>query len=88
MAQEPVGPGCGSGGRQTGAEVRTLGGVVTDMDGALVPGAQVVLRTADGMQQSMVTDAGGHFRFAGVGVGAFTVMVSARGWRGRLEGGR
>ncbi|MGA8940303.1 MAG: carboxypeptidase-like regulatory domain-containing protein, partial [Acidobacteriaceae bacterium] len=76
-----------AGAQQSGGDTRTLGGVVTDMDGALVPGATVVLRTAGGNERSAVTDAGGHFRFDGVEAGAFSVKVSAVGMTGAARRG-
>ncbi len=65
---------------------RTLSGVVTDMDGALVPGATVVLRTGSGTR-SAVTDAAGHYGFEGVAAGAYTLTVSAAGMVGTMQRG-
>lgn len=65
---------------------RTLSGVVTDGDGALVPGAKVVLRSG-GSQRSAVTDAEGHFGFGGVAAGAYSLTVSAAGMVGVTQRG-
>jgi Carboxypeptidase regulatory-like domain len=66
-----------------GFAARTLSGVITDVDGALVPEAKVTLRSAASTQtQSTVTDASGHFSFSGVEAGAFTLMIAAAGMQG------
>jgi len=63
--------------------MRTLGGVITDVDGAMVPEAKVTLRSAVSTQtQSTVTDPSGHFSFSGVEAGAFTLTVTAAGMQG------
>jgi Carboxypeptidase regulatory-like domain len=66
-----------------GFATRTLSGVITDVDGALVPEAKVTLRSAASTQiQSTVTDASGHFSFNGVEAGAFTLTITAVGMQG------
>ncbi|MGA7156220.1 MAG: carboxypeptidase-like regulatory domain-containing protein [Acidobacteriaceae bacterium] len=70
-----------------GVAGRTLSGVVTDTDGALVPGAKVLLRGGSGRVRSAVTDAAGHFSFGNVAVGAFTVTVAATGMEGATARG-
>jgi hypothetical protein len=66
---------------------RTLSGVVTDRDGALVPGAKVTLLGGDGRSRDAVTDAGGHFSFNDVAEGAFTLTVVADGMEGATQQG-
>ena len=57
---------------------RTLSGVITDMDGAMVPGATVTLRSAASTKaRSTVTDSSGHFSFSGIEAGAFTLTITA-----------
>jgi hypothetical protein len=60
----------------------TLGGVITDVDGALVPGAHVMLQRAGSKQRSTVTGADGHFSFSGVAPGEFTLTITASGLQG------
>ncbi len=74
---------------------RTLSGVVTDADGALVPGAVVTLREggATGLDEltpkrTSVTGADGTFSFGGVAVGEFRLTVSAEGLEGVTREGR
>lgn len=59
-------------------------GDVTDTSGALVPGAQVALRSADGAGQKLertgVSDKEGHFSFANLPAGQYTVSVAAPGF--------
>jgi Carboxypeptidase regulatory-like domain len=63
-----------------GSATRTLSGVITDVDGALVPSATVILRSSDSTQtQRSVTDSSGHFSFSGVEAGAFTLTITAVG---------
>jgi hypothetical protein len=62
---------------------RLLGGVVTDDDGALVPGAQVTLQQAGLTQpRKAVTGTDGHFSFGSVAAGAYTLTVAADGLAG------
>jgi hypothetical protein len=77
------------GGVELGGAVgsRTLGGVVTDRDGALVPGARVTLLSGDGRSRDAVTDASGHFSFNDVAEGAFTLTVVADGMEGATQQG-
>jgi hypothetical protein len=74
---------------QTGGTVgQTLSGLITDDDGALVPGAQVTLLSAGSKQRrSTVTGADGHFSFSGVASGEFTLTVTADGLEGTSEQG-
>jgi hypothetical protein len=78
LPNQPVTPAA-----QTQTDVsatRTLSGVITDVDGAMVPRATVILRSAASTQtQNSVTDASGHFSFSNVDAGAFTLTVTAAG---------
>ena len=58
---------------------RVLSGVVTDGDGALVPGAKVSLLGAGSQKQSVVTGTDGHFSFRGVAAGGFVLTIAAEG---------
>ena len=83
-------------GAQAGVQAgRTLSGIVTDVDGALVPGAVVTLQQngmawQDGSagQRSCVTGTDGHFSFRGVAAGEFTLTISAEGMEGASSEGR
>jgi hypothetical protein len=63
-----------------GLATRTLSGVITDVDGALVPGAKVTLREQGATKpRSAVADSDGHFSFSGVTAGSYTLTVTADG---------
>lgn len=67
---------------------RMLSGVVTDGDGALVPGALVTLQTAGSTPlRRAVTGTDGQFSFRGVAAGEFTVTVAAEGLEGASREG-
>lgn len=55
-----------------------VSGVVEDEQGALIPGAQVVL-VAEGSSHSLTSGSDGRFCFEGVPAGSFTVTVSEQG---------
>jgi hypothetical protein len=55
-----------------------VSGVVEDVDGALIPGAQVLLQ-ASGERQQMVSGSDGRFAFAAVPAGSFTVTAKEQG---------
>jgi hypothetical protein len=60
--------------------VAVLAGTVTDMSGALVTGATVVLSTADSSSQlSAITGDDGAFEFQGLAAGSFGLNVTAKG---------
>lgn len=60
--------------------VRTLGGVITDADGALVPGATVsLLEVFATKPRSTVADSNGHFSFSNVATGPYTLTITANG---------
>jgi hypothetical protein len=59
----------------------TLTGAVTDMTGAVVPGATVTLRQPDGKTvASLVTDAAGHFALSALPLANYTLTVTAPGF--------
>jgi hypothetical protein len=56
----------------------TIQGIVTDLHGGLVPGASVTLASASyGDLRETNSDSAGHFVFAGIAAGSYTVLVSA-----------
>ncbi len=65
---------------------RTLGGTVTDEDGALLPGASVTLLSG-GQSLTMVTNAAGHFNFSNVAAGPYTLKIKAKGMESHTESG-
>lgn len=87
--QEVSGQVPGAGAQAELQEGRTLSGMVTDGDGALVPGAVVTLQMDESAQErSCVTGADGHFSFHGIGVGEFRLTISAKGMEGAQREGR
>jgi hypothetical protein len=59
---------------------RTLSGLITDVEGALVPGAKVtLLEGASTRPRATVADANGHFSFSDVASGPYTLTVTAEG---------
>jgi hypothetical protein len=63
-----------------GLAARTLSGVITDVDGALVPGAKVTLVEEGATRpRSAVADSDGHFSFSDVLAGSYTLTVTAEG---------
>ncbi len=72
---------------QTGNDMeRTLGGVVTDQDGAVLPGADVTLHSG-GETRSTATDGAGGFRFSNVPAGPYTLTITAKGMESRIQTG-
>jgi len=78
-------------GMQVGADgmaARTLSGVITDVEGALVPGATVTLLENFAVKgRSVVADANGHFSFERVAAGPYTLTVQAAGMVGITQKG-
>lgn len=66
----------------SGTSVGALQGVVTDQDGAVVPGLAISI-THDGtdIARSTVTDASGFYRFVAIPVGVYSVTVSGQGFQ-------
>ncbi len=68
-------------GPQTAADTGRVEGEVTDSSGALIPGAQVVLRMEDsGTERTLSSDREGHFVFEGLPGGTYRVSASAPGF--------
>ncbi|MGC9199901.1 MAG: carboxypeptidase-like regulatory domain-containing protein [Acidobacteriaceae bacterium] len=65
---------------------RTLGGVVTDQDGAVLPGADVTLQSA-GKTRSTTTDGAGKFTFSNMPAGPYTLTLTAKGMQSRIQTG-
>lgn len=64
-----------------------VSGTVADATGAIVPGAQVVLLTADGKTAATaLTDASGTFRLQPPQAGDYTVSVSLSGFQTAIQG--
>jgi len=71
-----------------GMATRTLSGVVTDVDGALVPGATVsLLENFSVKPRSVVADANGHFSFSNVAAGPYTLTILATGMQPKTQRG-
>ncbi len=60
----------------------TINGTVTDASGALVPNATVTLTNpSTGQKRESASNSAGAYRFANVGVGNYTLAVSAQGFQ-------
>lgn len=59
----------------------TLSGTVAGSTGAAIPGATVSLRSEAGYNETVLADATGGFRFAGIPTGAAVLNVSAPGFQ-------
>jgi hypothetical protein len=71
-----------------GMAARTLSGVITDAEGALVPGATVTLLENFSVEgRSVVADANGHFSFSNVAAGPYRLTVTATGMVGTTRKG-
>jgi hypothetical protein len=56
----------------------TVNGIVTDTSGALVPNAAITLiNPATGQIRSETSNSAGAYRFANVGIGTYSLTVSA-----------
>jgi Carboxypeptidase regulatory-like domain len=63
-----------------GLAPRTLSGLVTDVDGALVPEAKITLLDGGATKpRTTVADSNGHFSFSNVASGPYTLTVTAEG---------
>lgn len=69
--------GLAQGGHSAPLELR---GIVVDPSGAIILGAEVVLRDAQGQVQRHVTDASGEFRFGPLMPGIYSLRVTAEGF--------
>ena len=66
----------------------TIGGIVTDPSGAVVPHAKVVIHNDDtGTERRLETDQTGHFAAPSMSIGAYTVTVEAAGFSIRKRTG-
>src|SRR5579864_5258253 len=70
-------PGVTDGRLRTGQ----LSGVVTDPQGAVIPGAQVILTLENGGTMTTTSDASGHWVFSGVPSGRVKILVSSQGFQ-------
>jgi hypothetical protein len=62
------------------AQAQDFHGTVTDETGAIIVGAKVTLDDGQGHMQVVTSDETGHYRFATVTPGRYTVTVSAKGF--------
>ena len=69
------------GGAFAQAGTATVSGAVTDPDGAVVPGATVMISNpATGFSRSTTTDSGGSYSFVGIPPATYTLTVEASGF--------
>ncbi|MGA2534400.1 MAG: TonB-dependent receptor [Terracidiphilus sp.] len=68
--------------RAWGQDNATISGTVTDATGALVPNAAISLTNpSTGQVRQVVSNSDGVYRFPNVGVGSYTLVVSAAGFQ-------
>jgi hypothetical protein len=66
----------------------TISGTARDSSGAMLPGAEVVVRNVEtGISRSAVTDAAGRFRIPQLGLGSFEVRASLTGFKTDVRSG-
>jgi hypothetical protein len=59
----------------------TISGIVTDPTGAVIPGAQIVIKsTQTGLERKLVSDASGNYVAASLQPGNYTVLATAAGF--------
>jgi len=69
-------------------QLATLSGTVTDPRGAVVPGVSVtIVGQGTGLKRSVLTDAVGEYRFAGLPTGDYSVRVEKTGFRAEVREG-
>src|SRR5580692_8447942 len=69
-------------------QLATLSGTVTDPRGAVVPGVSVtIVGQRTGLKRSVLTDAVGEYRFAGLPTGDYSVRVEKTGFRAEVREG-
>lgn len=67
---------------QGGSTTNAISGVVIDSSGAVIPGADVLVKKSDtGTTQSTVTNTQGAFSMAGLSIGTYTVTVTLQGFK-------
>jgi len=64
----------------TAQQTTALCGVVTDVSGAVIPGATVMAKAPGGHEVHAVADGEGTFRFAALTPGEYTIAASAQGF--------
>ena len=65
-----------------GQSIATLKGRITDVSGAILPGAAITLREHDtGVERSATSDAAGHFQIVFLPVGLYRIEVTSAGFR-------
>ena len=71
---------------QAGGNSATVGGVVTDPSGAVIPGATVEMKNpVSKFQNSTTTDGNGHFSVANVPFNSYHVIVTAPGFANHVQ---
>jgi hypothetical protein len=71
---------CGLATASYGQQTAGVSGIVLDVNGGVVAGAQVTLTSADSAtSQALLTDNGGGFSFSSLAAGKFTLTVTATG---------
>ena len=65
----------------------SIRGTVLDPSGALIPGAQVTVSTADGFSRAIKSGATGAFTVSHLAPGSYSVSINAVGFTPVLEGG-
>ena len=66
----------------------TVSGTITDPSGAVVPGVSVtIVGQGTGLKRSVLTDAAGEYRFAGLPTGDYSVRVEKTGFQAQLREG-
>ncbi|HEY6049677.1 MAG TPA: carboxypeptidase-like regulatory domain-containing protein, partial [Thermoanaerobaculia bacterium] len=79
---------CASMSAQSQATTGVIQGVVSDANGAALPGAAVALRnTATNFEQTMTTDRDGRFRGALLPLGPYRLTVTLQGFRSLVREG-
>lgn len=63
------------------AQTGSIGGTVTDANGAVVPGASVTITGAAGQEYTVTTNSSGTFLVPAVGNGLYTVTVSSNNFK-------
>jgi hypothetical protein len=67
---------------QTGGTTSRMSGIVTDAQGGVIPGANVVAKhNATAVTREAISDESGRFTIAGVSPGVYTVTVSLAGFK-------
>ncbi len=70
------------------SNLASIGGVVTDPQGAVIPGANVAAEdTATGVQRAAVTNAAGFYNLQNLTIGTYTVTVERAGFRKYVHAG-